>query len=208
MIMITKSQLKKVEEFAEKEYSDLNWMHVCGIRKIAKIISEKENADSSIVELAVLFHDIAKKDFKREIYHHIEGSKVAEKFLSEIGVGNATIGKVCHCVISHSTPLEYFKEKARKLNLPKSFLPEPKTIEAKVLFDSDMLQQLSPYGITKSLYMNYTTYNFGFVEGFKKTGNTLVNDACKALFTKTAREMAKERIAFLKKFFGWLERCD
>ena len=178
-------------------------MHTDGIRPIAQHIAKKEKADPEIVDIAVLFHDIAKTNLKKELYHHIEGAKTAKNYLKKIKADPKLVDAVHHCVLTHSTPLKYFKTKAKQKD--KDFLPMPKTIEAKVLFDADMIQQLSPYGIAKSLFINYTVYKRSFKEGFLATKNTLMNDAAKALFTKTAKQLAKQRLKYLKGFFRRLE---
>lgn len=200
--MIT-AKKRTIEKFVKSKLDILNWMHVQGVRPIAKYIAKKEKADKEIVDIAVLFHDITKTDLKKELYHHIEGAKLAKNYLKKIRADNKFIDAVYHCILSHSAPLKYFRSKAK--GKKKDFLPMPKTIEAKVVFDADMIQQLSPYGITKSLFINYTTYKKPFKEGFLATKNTLMNDAPKQLFTKTAKQLAKQRLKYLRTFFSELE---
>jgi HD superfamily phosphodiesterase len=203
--MLTSKQKKSIESFVKKSLDPLNWMHVNGVRPIAQYIAKKEGADKEIVDVSVLFHDITKTNLKTELYHHIEGADIAKKFLKKLKLSKEFIDAVYHCVISHSTPLRYFKSKAKKAHKSKNFLPEPKTMEAKVLFDADMIQQISPYGITKGLFIQYITYKKPFKEGFLSIKNTLMNDAAKTLFTKTAKKLSKERLKYLKEFFKKLE---
>ena len=199
--MITYEQKKAIERFVKSKLDILNWMHTKRVRPIARYIAKKERANQEIVDVAVLFHDIAKTNLKKELYHHIEGARIAKNYLIKIKADKRFIEAVCHCVLAHSTPLKYFKSRSKN----KVFLPMPKTIEAKVLFDADMIQQLSPYGITKSLFINYTIYKKPFKEGFLATKNTLMNDAAKALFTKTAKQLASQRLKYVNDFFKRLE---
>ena len=201
--MLTNQQKNKIEKFVESKLDVLNWMHVSRVRPIAAYIAKKEKADPEIVDVSVLFHDIAKTNLKRELYHHVEGAKIAKKFLTELGLDEDFIDAVYHCVIAHSTPLKYFRSKAK--DDADVFLPAPKTIEAKVVFDADMVQQLSPYGITKSFFINSTVYKKPFQESFLATKSTLMKDAANALFTKTGKDLAKTRLKYLKDFFHKLE---
>lgn len=203
--MLTSKQKNSIEGFVKKRLDPLNWMHMNGVRPIAKYIAKKEHADKEIVDVSVLFHDITKTNLKKELFHHIDGANIAVKFLGKLKVSQEFIESVNHCVLSHSTPLAYFKSKAKKAHKKSNFLPKPKTIEAKVLFDADMIQQLSPYGITKGLFISYTTYNKSFKEGFLSVKNTLMKDAARTLFTKTAKRLAKERLKYLNEFFKKLE---
>lgn len=203
--MITKKQLKQIEKFVENKLDELNWMHTQAIRPIANYIAKKEKADEKVVDVAVLFHDITKTNLKKELYHHKEGADIAKNFLKKIKVDKKFIDKVYHCVISHSTPLRYFRTKAEKAHKNKNFLPWPKTKEAKVLFDADMVQQLSPFGIMKGSFIGYKVYNKDFKENILDTKNTLMKDAYEHIFTKTGKKLAKERIKYLKDFFYKVE---
>lgn len=203
--MITKKQLRQIERFVKNRLDELNWMHTQAIRPIANYIAKKEKADLRVVDVSVLFHDITKTNLKKELYHHKEGADIAKNFLKKIKVNEEIINKVYHCVLSHSTPLRYFRSKAKRAHKNKKFLPWPKTKEAKVLFDADMIQQISPFGIIKGAFISYTTYKRDFKKGFLDVKNTLMKDAYENIFTKTGKKLAKERIKYLKDFFYKLE---
>lgn len=203
--MITKKQLLQIEKFVKNRLDTLNWMHTRAIRPIARYIAKKEKADLNIVDVAVLFHDITKTDLKKELYHHKKGADIAKNFLKKIKVDEEFIDKVYHCVLSHSTPLMYFRSKAKKAHKSTNFLPWPKTKEAKVLFDADMIQQISPFGIIKGAFISYTVYKKEFKKGFLDIKNTLMKDAYGNIFTKTSKKLTKERIKYLKDFFYKVE---
>ena len=111
--MITQKQTRLVEQFVKSKLDVLNWMHTNSVRPIAKEIAKEERADKDIVDVAVLFHDIAKTDLKKELYHHKQGAEIAKKFLKKLKLKKEFIDAVYHCVLSHSTPLRYFKTKAK-----------------------------------------------------------------------------------------------
>ncbi len=203
--MITKKQLKQIEKFVKNKLDTLNYMHTMAVRPIAGYIAEKEKANKQIVDISVLFHDITKTKLEKELYHHKEGADIAKNFLKKIKADKKFIDNVHHCVLAHSTPLRYFRDKAKKANKKVGFLPWPKTKEAKILFDADMIQQISPFGITKGLFIKYSVYKKHFKKGLLEVKKTLTEDAYKNIFTKTGKKLAKERIKYLKDFFNKLE---
>ncbi len=69
--------------------------------------------------------------------HEIEGAKEASKILKELGMTDKTIDAVCHCIESHR----------------KRTGTEPKTIEAKCLFDADKLDCIGAIGIIRSAFV-------------------------------------------------------
>jgi HD superfamily phosphodiesterase len=202
---LNKKQLKQIEKFVKKRLDTLNYMHVMAVRPIARYLAVKEKANKQIVDLSVLFHDITKPKLEKELYHHKEGADIAKNFLKKIKADKKFIDAVYHCVLAHSTPLRYFRDKAKKAHKNKDFLPWPKTKEAKILFDADMIQQISPFGIAKGLFISYSTYKKGFKKGFLSVKKTLMEDAYKNIFTKTGKKLAKERIKYIKDFFNKLE---
>jgi uncharacterized protein len=59
---------EKIKKDLENEGSGHDWWHVYRVWKMAKRIAKKESADTFIVELAALLHDIGDSKFHRETY--------------------------------------------------------------------------------------------------------------------------------------------
>ena len=74
----------------------------------------------------------------------------------------------------------------------------PKTIEDKVVFDADMIQQRSPFGITKQLD---DFKDFGFVERVKKARDQL-RKAHEIVITKSGNQMVNKRMDYIEQFFS------
>lgn len=79
--------IEKTKEFVKKklygEGSGHDWFHIERVYNLAKYIAEKENADSFIVEMTALLHDI--DDWKFSKSNDIN-TTVTEKFLKSIQV--------------------------------------------------------------------------------------------------------------------------
>ena len=179
---LTKNQLQKIEKFAKTKLDYLNWQHTQKIRPIAKKLSKLEGADEKIVDVAVLLHDIAKG--KVGIWHGIEGSKIAKKFLNKLNLKKEDVDKICHAIALHDEP---WRGNSRKLD----------TAETKVLFDADMVQQFSELGIAK--YFHYL-----FNKNFKRVlvdSEKVFDKAYKLIITKNGKKLAQPGYKFVKDFF-------
>ena len=132
--------VKKVEKFARENLNEMNWLHSQNVRKIARKLARMENADVEIVEIASLLHDIGRG--KSEPFeHHIKGVEIAKNLLQELNADPKLIDEVLHCIEAHMM----------EIDLPDA--PRPETIEAKAVFDADMINLISPFGISKLIFM-------------------------------------------------------
>ncbi len=179
-----KSKIKKIESFVKKNLSQLNWVHTKAVRPIAVKLAKLEGANQLIVDVAVLFHDIA-KDKVPSSRHAEEGAKICEKFLTKLNFEISFINKIVYCVEAHASP--WLKNQ-----------PELLTIEAKIMFDADMLQQLGALGIVKHI-IKY--HNKKFYELISAVAGDL-DKAYGLLITKTGKELGKKKIKSVRKFLN------
>lgn len=181
---------------------------------MAMEIGREEGANLEVIELAAMFHDIFEN---QEVHsdvvgfrHEIEGSREARKILSKIGVDERTIDAVCHCIESH-----------RK----RTGIVEPRTIEAKCLFDADKLDCIGAIGIIRSAFISfdhgqdfyreetdidsYKQRNLrpdGTIMDYKLHSSNLeyelsLKQVANRMFTETGRRLAKGRAAFMDEFY-------
>lgn len=135
-----------------------------------------------------MLHDVSKQ--RVGLLKHAEKSaEMAEKLLRKLKFDENFIKQTIECITSHSSP--WAKNG-----------PMPKTIEAKVLFDADMLQQLSSFGIIKHI-LKYK--NKPYKEIIKKSKHDLIKFAFKLLMTKNGKKIGREKIKYVKNFFKSLE---
>ncbi|MFH0923121.1 MAG: HD domain-containing protein [Candidatus Falkowbacteria bacterium] len=208
---ITKKIIQQIEQEARDYFNGAScchdWTHVERVKTLALKIGKKEKADFKILEIAALLHDIGRRDEmknKGSFCHAERGAEMAEQMLKKYKLDKEITDNILHCVKTH-----------RYRNLHK-----PKTIEAKVLFDSDKLDSIGAMGIariflfagsmgSKNLYTgnekklakenksySYTKEDSAFLE-YEVKLKYIKNK----MLTKGGRKMAKSRDDFMKKYF-------
>ena len=224
--MMDKKLKSKIRQVAEKEMRGLgpshDFSHVERVLHLAKFLARKERAkiNHDVLEVAVYLHDIGRKeedaDSSGSVDHAQVGARKAEKLLREMGCGPEFIRKVKHCILTHRL----------KTKQP------PKTWEAKILADADRLDSYGATGIAriccwlgenKALIWSpfsleeYAKRNLlggkisGRIKDKRKHALNLelqMKISClrPKFYTNTAKKLAKERLAFMKKFLSQLEK--
>lgn len=146
--------------------------------------------------------------------HEVEGSKEARKILTKLEAASNTIDAVCHCI-----------ESQRK----RSSTIEPRTIEAKCLFDADKLDCIGADGVLRSSFISfdhgqefyreekdmedYKSRNIrqdGTIIDYAKHSSNLeyepsLKDVAKRMYTETGKKLANERSAFIDEFYHRLQ---
>jgi uncharacterized protein len=220
-----KETLQKIKKIVEEKMKGVSpshdFSHVMRVYNLCLSIAKKEKkVDLEVLKTAALLHDIARRkedlDKTGKIDHAVLSAKMAEKILENLGYSKAKIKKIKHCIETHR-----FKGKLK-----------PKTIEAKILFDADKLDVCGAIGIARSacwvgenkakIYSDIplSKYIKENILGGKLGGRIIdsskhalnieykikLKNIQKRLFTKRAKEIAKERSEFMKQFFERLER--
>ncbi|MEK7203733.1 MAG: HD domain-containing protein [Patescibacteria group bacterium] len=134
-IKILKEVEKKVRQKMDGEGTGHDWWHIDRVRKNALEIAKKEKADTFVVELGALLHDIA--DFKFHNGNESIGPKTAEKILKSAGANSDIIEKIKHIVENVS-----FKGAG--------IINKIKTLEGKVVQDADRLDAIGAIGIARA----------------------------------------------------------
>ncbi|HPS21343.1 MAG TPA: HD domain-containing protein [Candidatus Paceibacterota bacterium] len=182
-----------------------DWWHVYRVWKNAKNIAEKEKANSFVVELSALLHDIA--DWKFNDGDEEIGSKISRDWLESLSVDKEIIDQVCEIIANSS-----FKGAGveNKIN----------TLEGKILQDADRLDAIGAIGIARAFAYggskNREIYNPDIKpefhttsEQYKNNKSTTINHFYEKLLllkdlmhTDTAKEIAKERHEFMELFLN------
>jgi uncharacterized protein len=193
-----------------------NLDHVFRVYNLCLLIAKSEkDVDLEILIPSALLHDIARveesADKTGKIDHAVLGSVLAEDILRNLNYKEEQIEKIKHCIIAH---------RFRTGN-------EPKSIEAKILFDSDKLDIIGATGIARSFmlagqFRQRLTVNQELSEYLKS--NTVENGRIKdvskhtpfieyelkfkkipnKLYTEKAKEIGQERIKFMDEYFNRL----
>ena len=180
-----------------------DWFHIERVWMLSKKIAKNEKANTEIVELAALLHDIA--DPKFHDGDETLAIKISLEFLKSIDVEENIINQVLYIIENIS-----FKNRGQA--------PEIPSIELQIVQDADRLDAIGAIGIAR-------TFNFGGFknnlmyhpdiqpqlnmskEEYKKSNGTTINHFYEKLLllkdlmnTETAKKIASERHEFMLKF--------
>lgn len=214
---------KKIKGIAEKELSCSahNMDHVNRVYNLAINLAGNENVDLDVLRASALLHDIARvkedNDSTGKTDHAVLGAKMAEPILKKLGFSEEKIDHIQECIISH---------RYRTGN-------EPKTKEAKILFDADKLDVVGAIGVARSFVWvgrnnakiytdddidldNYIRNNLnGKINGRVKDKakhspqiefETKLRFLTEKLYTRKAKEICKERLKFFESFLKRLKK--
>ena len=199
--------IEKTCQFVEQKLagdgSGHDWWHIYRVWNLAKNIAAQEGANSIIVELSALLHDIA--DWKFHDGDDTKGPQMAEQFLLENKVAREVINPVVEIVATISykgagvaTPIQ--------------------TLEGKVVQDADRLDAIGAMGIARTFayggHKNRLMYHpdekpvmhQSFAEYKKNTGHTINHFYEKLLLLKdrmntgSAKQMAEGRHQFMQSY--------
>jgi uncharacterized protein len=180
-----------------------DWWHVERVRRMALHIARCEGADTFVVELAALLHDVA--DWKFHEGDQAVGARRAAEWLAGLGVDAATVEHVAGIVRDVS-----FKGAGGA--------PPMRSLEGQAVQDADRLDAMGAIGIARAFaygahagqpiydprarHEHHETFA-AYQRGSRSTINhfheklLLLKDR---LHTATARRMAEERHAFMLAF--------
>ena len=202
---MSKKIIEKTKEFVKQEMlkgdPGHDWQHVLRVNNTAKKIAKKEKADFFIIELAVLFHDIADSKFTNG--DETIAPKKIKDFLNSLKVDEETIEKVNYIV-------EYMSFKKNQ--------PMDKSLEFKIVQDADRLDAIGAIGIARAFsfggYKNRLIYspdekpNLNQTkEQYVKAEGTTINHFYEKLLllkdlmnTGTAKKLAEKRHKFMERY--------
>ena len=163
---------------------------------------EGRRGDMLVIELGALLHDISDWKFSGDVH---SGSRVAEEWLSGLGVDKSIIAQVKHIVDNIS-----YKGEAEENTM--------KTLEGRIVQDADRLDAIGAIGIARAFAyggkIGREIYNPDTkpikdmtFEMYKRSNGTTINHFYEKLLllkdrmnTKTGRMIAEHRHMFMEKF--------
>ncbi len=196
--------LKHARAWYREEDAVHGFGHIRRVYALCQKIGQAEGADMDVLLAAALLHDAqgshpgenARND------HHLRSAQFASEILSGMGWQAEHIRAVQHCIRAHR-----FRDDEM-----------PESLEAQVLFDADKLDVIGAIGVVRALAYAFQIEQpvFAepsplFLETRQKEGDEphsayheylykLMNISS-VLITPTARQMARQRQAFLNNFF-------
>jgi len=214
-------KIEKIKKIVKKELdfcSAHKFDHVMRVYNLALHLAKNEDVDLDVIKTATLLHDIGSKreadDPTGKTDHAIGGAKMAKPILNNLGYSKDKIKHIQDCIISHRYRTEN----------------KPQTKEAKIVFDADKLEAIGAIGIARVFIWvgknNAHMYKNVNIDKYAKENlggkiNGRIQDKTKHspqinwetkdkhilnyLYTKKAKQIAKNRMIFSKIFFKRLE---
>lgn len=188
-----------------------DFSHAERVYRLAERIAEAEGADLFVVRMAALLHDIGRAEESRknsgEDAHEELGVRMAGPILDGLGVPSDKKEAVLHAIGAH---------RHRRGG-------EPRTIEAKCLFDADKLDSLGAVGVARSYlwlgergrsvyyppeeYADIDPKNNGpDVDSTQREWHIKLKFLKDRMYTATGRDIARERHERMARIIGEIER--
>jgi len=201
--IVLKNAVEHSKRILLGEGSGHDWWHTYRVWKVAITICEKENADTVVVQLSALLHDI--EDWKFNDGSEEKTLKNATDFLKNEKLEQQRIDHVCEIIKTMS-----FKG-AKNSN-------KPSTIEGQIVQDADRLDAIGAMGIARVFSYggfkqreihnpNLKPQKFASKEAYLNNKGTGINHFYEKLLllkdlmnTKTAKKIAIKRHDFLLKY--------
>lgn len=193
-------------EEARQYYTDSDaahdFDHVLRVLALAERIGQADEAAMEIVRTATLLHDVARAEEERTGACHARvGAEQARQILA--GHPADKVEAVAQAIASHR-----FRDEV-----------VPQTLEARVLYDADKLDAIGAIGIARAYALAgkrgqrlWAETPADSLAESQSTDHTPVHEFIfklsqlkEALFTDTARQIAKERHRYMVEFFTRLE---
>jgi uncharacterized protein len=175
--------MEKIEHFARGYYAKLDFAHDIRhgerVVKIAKKIMETEGGKPFLVEAGAWLH---------QLHDDIETLK---EFLSSLDIDDGIRKKLREIVASCKTHK----------------IKQSSSLEAKIVFDSDGMEALGPYGSVRELLCNAQARNKVWDENVNAT-RQIQRMFEEKLMTKTARKLAEESMEITRKFWDCYDRWE
>jgi uncharacterized protein len=204
--------LSKVYEDIQQRYVGFDdpahgWEHIKRVYRLALSIAELEHADTFIVGMAALLHDIGHLSKDTSQHHADLSMSVAGELLEVYDISAGTREAILHAIAAHSFSLGI----------------EPRTLEAKVVRDADRLDSLGAIGIlrwaiTGTVRRTEETQTYHPDDPFAEWHTLddrryMLDHFFTKLFkldgtmaTHTGRVLAQERLAFMRTYLDEFRR--
>ncbi|SES20627.1 uncharacterized protein SAMN04487944_12374 [Gracilibacillus ureilyticus] len=192
---------KLVKDALMNEKSGHDWFHIKRVTKTAKEIADKEDADTFVVTIAALLHDLADD---KVVDNEEKALSDIRKYLIESGIDH--------------TDAQHILTIIQTISFKGGNNPPVETLEAKVVQDADRLDALGAIGIARCfvyagkvgspIYHSQLEIRENMsLEEYRNNNSSAINHFYEKLLklkdlmnTKTGKELAAQRHEFLENF--------
>lgn len=201
MEKIIDDAIEFIKSIFENDFSGHDFFHSLRVYKTALEIAQQENADTDLVALAALLHDVDDRKLSPQTYEHKDH---AVGFLKDRKVSDENISRICRII--------------EEVSFNGSDSAIPSTVEGKCVQDADRLDALGAIGIARAFAYggshNRPMYDPEIKpalamnkEEYQRHESTSINHFYEKLFllkglmnTNSGRAIAEKREAYMKAF--------
>ncbi|MEM2210499.1 MAG: HD domain-containing protein [Nitrososphaerales archaeon] len=173
------------ESLKNEKVSNLD--HTLRVLKWCERIGMEEKADLEVLRLAAILHDVAVPKVGRK-KHCEESAKMAKNLLAE-DLPKDKLEKIIGAISTHS----------------KFVNGEPKTKEAKILYDADLLDCIGAIGIVRAVLRAISDGASGNLDEMLDVLKNVQKTFSSKLHFDSAKKIGEERLKFLEGFIKELE---
>ena len=169
---------------ARRRYAEIDWVHhnfthvMRDLHRALVIAEDEADVNYSILIPAVLLHDIGfcTSEYKK-MGHDLAGAPLAAEIMAGIGFGESDCQAVAHCIRAH-----------------KGIAELPQTLEAKILYDADVLEKS---GMIFLIWAGKIISEFGdpLPKFLKREIAARGAEAKRGFYTRKARDLDGGRLA-------------
>lgn len=195
------NKIIEIKKFARKNLDGFRYIHTKDVVNTALTLAKEEKANKNIIEISAWLHDIGLVDKNAKVIdHHLFSIKIANGLLKKLNFEKEEIDVILNCITEHMGPFKskFFSKLLKEEGKNWNFLPRPSTKESKILYDADMINLLSPFGVAKLIFLRAKS-NVDFINAVKDT-KIIILQAFKDLKTKSGKKMGKKYYAESKRF--------
>ena len=170
--------------------AEYRFNHIMNVVDLATEIAEEEGADTDVVRVAAMFHDIAKLEADQDV-HAEEGARVAREYLESHGdFPPSFVDQVCRSIENHS-----YQGDLRDLS-----------IETQCLVEGDLLDKVGVNGAALMLLrMGYEARTHMDAADMVQRVLDRGRNAFERIRSDTAVSIAHQRLKRVKWLREWLE---
>lgn len=205
MINVVDKIKEEAKTYFEGSCPSHDWSHVERVYDLALKIAKEENADSFIIKIATLLHDVGRKkeeELGDDADHAKISAEIAEGIFNKYDLYGDRAVNALHCIETH---------RFRKNN-------PPQTIEAKVLFDADKLDCLGAIGVARAyawagskglkLYSDKDYLGTGYEKDHSPVTEFLfkLTKVKDRMLTETGKQIALDRHNYIEEYFNRLTK--
>ena len=190
------------------DFTDLahGWEHVYRVYHLSLRIAEQEHAESFIVGMAALLHDVGRTTQEPKRPHAERSAIIATELLAQYDLPDETTQAILHVILAH--------------NYRRGITPA--TLEARVLYDADRLDSMGASGLMRwamtlkhEKWSEWKSYNPDDPFAIQRDPDdqrylldrffTKLLTMPEVMMTETGRALAQSRLAFLYLFLQELQ---